>query len=396
MSAPHGEPDSRKVPLRRPWIILTLLLLLTRAPRLLAAGANNLAARALLPEWRAVQQEVALPRCETRVGTSAAEPYLALARRWDPASQRARLNGGRAAWLAGDCATAWASWEQALAADPSDQIAALWLLWASGADAGSLPGRFPAVALSRYADLAARRAGTTRQGAATWYELSLALAPGREAADGLAGLYLQAGEKERALAVWQRLAEALPEGDAEHWWALGQAAELEGNWEHAARAYGQGAEVSAAPYELWMRQAGMFRRLGRASEQEAAYHHAILTCPDCLAPYLNLGHLWSQHGQYEGALDWYVEAGRIAPRDARPPYHRAQMLHRAGESVLAIEALAQAIALHRGQPWQWAVQLGDWRLELGDTEGALATYHQALEWKPGTAAIQEQIERATR
>ena len=33
------------------------------------------------------------------------------------------------------------------------------------------------------------------------------------------------------------------------------------------------------------------------------------------------------------------------------------------------------------------MQLGNWLAEAGDKEGALAAYHQALEWKPGDEGI---------
>jgi predicted negative regulator of RcsB-dependent stress response len=38
------------------------------------------------------------------------------------------------------------------------------------------------------------------------------------------------------------------------------------------------------------------------------------------------------------------------------------------------------------------VELGDWRLALGDREGALADYHQALEWNPGDGSILKRLE----
>jgi len=37
------------------------------------------------------------------------------------------------------------------------------------------------------------------------------------------------------------------------------------------------------------------------------------------------------------------------------------------------------------------VQLGNWLAEAGDKEGALAAYHQALEWKPGEEGIEAKI-----
>jgi len=57
----------------------------------------------------------------------------------------------------------------------------------------------------------------------------------------------------------------------------------------------------------------------------------------------------------------------------------------------AVSWLQTAIGLYPGQPWNWAVQLGDWLAESGDREGALAAYRQALEWKPGDEGIAAKI-----
>jgi len=40
----------------------------------------------------------------------------------------------------------------------------------------------------------------------------------------------------------------------------------------------------------------------------------------------------------------------------------------------AVSWLRTASGLYPGQPWNWAVQLGDWLAESGDKEGALAAY----------------------
>jgi Flp pilus assembly protein TadD len=57
----------------------------------------------------------------------------------------------------------------------------------------------------------------------------------------------------------------------------------------------------------------------------------------------------------------------------------------------AVSWLRTAIGLYKGQPWDWAVQLGDWLAESGDKEGALAAYRQALEWKPGDEGIAAKV-----
>jgi cytochrome c-type biogenesis protein CcmH/NrfG len=66
-----------------------------------------------------------------------------------------------------------------------------------------------------------------------------------------------------------------------------------------------------------------------------------------------------------------------------------------GQGARAAEALERAIARHGGQPWQWAMQLGDWRLALGDPAGALDAYRQALEWQPGEATIRERVDQVS-
>jgi predicted TPR repeat methyltransferase len=61
----------------------------------------------------------------------------------------------------------------------------------------------------------------------------------------------------------------------------------------------------------------------------------------------------------------------------------------------AVDVICHNVAgcqcLYPGQPWDWAVQLGDWLAEAGDREGALAAYRQALEWKPGDEGMAAKI-----
>jgi hypothetical protein len=50
---------------------------------------------------------------------------------------------------------------------------------------------------------------------------------------------------------------------------------------------------------------------------------------------------------------------------------------------------------HSNQPWYWAVELGDWRLAMGDRKGALEAYQLAWGWMPGEALIEDRIEHMT-
>jgi len=409
-----------------------LALLLARVPHLLAAGANNLAAWALASEWKEVSQQVGFPRCGRRLESPDAARYTAAALRWDPGYGRALVNQGRVAWLEGECSEARANWEQALLAAPGDQVAAFWLFWASGTDTDRLPEGLSPEALAQAAYGAGQYAETAgAEGtAAAWYELSQDMGPSREAANRLARLYQREERLEEAIAVWQRLAAARPQECPDHWWALGQAAELAQEWEQASWAYGRGVEVTSEvaedPYDFWMRQGVAFERLQRREEAEAAYRQAQAVRPDVPWPYLSLGHLRRKQEDYAGALAWYRQAETVAPEHLAPAYYQgmmyylledyvearvylertlvvnpdhigsnyylAQALHQLRERDQAVTFLAQAVALHTGKPWRWVVQLGNWRLELGDREGAMAAYQQALEWRPGESEVERRIE----
>lgn len=427
------QPVTNKKPLKLPTkrvgllFLLALALLLARAPHLLATGANNLAARALVSEWQEVSQQVDLPRCEKQLEHSMAARYAMTALHWNPRYGRALVNQGRVAWLEGRCSEAWTGWEQALQATPTDQVTAFWLFWASGADTDELPNNLSAGMLVQAAYGAGWRAETAgaESAAVAWYELSLDLNPTRETADRLARLYQQEDQLEEAIAAWQRVASALPRESPDHWWALGQAAELAQEWERAAWAYGQGIEVAEESYDFWIQQGVAFERLQQWKNATKAYHQALLARPDLAGAYLGLGHVHRKQQNYVEALDWYRRAEAAAPGQFGPVYHQgltyyflesntkaqsyleralaintdhaksnyylSQTLYSSGDIEQAVVFMTQAVASYKGQPWQWAVQLGDWHLELGDREGAMAAYQQALEWRPGEEKIERRL-----
>jgi tetratricopeptide (TPR) repeat protein len=420
--------------------IVVGVLLLTRLPSLLAAGANSLATRALLPEWEGVSQGLGFPRCERGLEASAAEPYLAQALRWDPGSQRTLVNQGRVDWLTGTCDAAGESWAQALLVAPTDHVAAFWTLWASGGDPRDLPDPLRADALANYAFWTGRDARKKDTSAMrAWLQLALDLSPDREMGARVTGLYRN--NEKVAHALWERLAATLPEDEADHWWAIARMAELEEDPARAAWAYRQGVEVAADAYPFWMAYAATLEGLESWEEAEAAYGQALISRPDVVRPYLKLGDLRAGQGDFDGALAWYNEAQAVDetinpfylaamvhygegqdaqarawleealaldPEHAPSLYYMAQVLYRLGEKVQAVTFLERAVLARPrlwlwkrvwNQPphensWKWAMQLGDWRLELEDREGALAAYEQALGWQPGEASIQERIQRA--
>jgi tetratricopeptide (TPR) repeat protein len=105
------------------------------------------------------------------------------------------------------------------------------------------------------------------------YQLSLEIAPNQQTADRLTQLLVRENREGEAIVVWDRIAAASPVEDPGHWWALGQAEELQQDWELAADAYGQGARSSEEPDKFWLG-----RGAGEASILESAAVRSSSSC----------------------------------------------------------------------------------------------------------------------
>ena len=419
---------------RRYWLlhillfVLFLSLLLSAVPDLLASGMNNLASRVLVSEWRVVSQKVGIPRCGEDGFESKSEPYTQAALFFRPDNIGSLVNSGRSAWLKGDCSSAETNWKHVLEMTPENQVVVFWMYWVSGGNANRLTEALSPELMADYTYRTGERVHNEGnvEAALEWYELSMDLKPSRRVASKIAYLYRQAECVEKAMAVWQRLATVLPEEHADHWWALGQVAELDRRWEEAARVYGIGSEIAEEPYDFWVRQGYALRRLERWEKAEETYRQALAVDPGNFWPYMYLGYVQSKQGNYEAARSWYELAWKLAPDDFNPMYHLgvtsfrqeryveakkwleaasevlpdnlwciyylAQTSYHLEEFVRAENFLSQAVSLHPGMPWEWAVQLGDWRLALGEQQGALDMYQQALIWRPNEEIIQNRIE----
>jgi tetratricopeptide (TPR) repeat protein len=408
--------------------LLVMALLLIRGPRMLTAIANNGATVALVREWQGVIPSQGLPRCETQLETSVAERYLVPAMIWGVESRSTLLNRGRIAWIEGKCSEAKEIWEQVTRLWPTDSVSAFWRFWLDGGRPEVLSEAIGAEQLARYADTSgqqAEREGAT-DAAISWLELSLSLEPTRGVAGRLATLHREVGRPQDADAVLERLIGELTVEDADYWWALGQVAELDGQWGKAAQAYSRGAELEEAPYEFRLSEAAALEKLEDWDAAKTAYRAALEARPDLMWPYLRLGHLQRRAGDIEGALARYRQAQAADPDSTLPSfytgvlffdhgavseaqgyfekalgidsshvesvYYLSQSLYRRGQARDAVNLLAQAVAMQGGQRWRWAVELGDWRLALGNVEGALAAYRQALEWNPEEGSILRRLE----
>lgn len=328
-----------------------------------------------------------------------ARGYLSLELRLDPTRRpRALMERGWAAWLEGDCEGAQRAWEQACAEGPPDRVAVscLQLYLRSEGELGRVPrAGLGAEWMAGYAHDFGRRAERAEAEAQTefCYALSLELAPSREAATRLTRLLRRAERGEEAVAVWDGLAAALPPEDPDRWWALGEAAGLRRDWELSAWAYGQGGERAEEPYRFWRARGRALQRLQDWEGAQRAYQRALWARPGYYLPYLYLGQVHLRQERDLRAWRWFGAALAMRSDHASSNYHMAQVLHKTGAEHVAVSFLARAVELHPREPWRWAVRLGDWRLALGDREGALAAYRRALEWRPAEDSIEERIEQ---
>lgn len=407
--------------------ILLLLFLLTGAANLMAVSLNNIASGFFLSDVLEARKYEVL-HCGVVQKETEADIFAKKALIFRPNASRAIVNLGRSAWLEGRCATAEDDWTKVFEANPRSQVAAFWLYWASGGDVGSLSDRLSVDRMAEYAYEYGKLANKAENpdAALDWYEVSMELAPSRRAATGVSYLYQKRGQLEQAVEVWQQLSEVLSQDHADYWWSLGQVAELERRWAEAARVYGIGSEIAEEPYDFWVRQGYALRRLERWEKAEETYRQALAVDLGNFWPYMYLGYVQSEQGNYEAARSWYELAWKLGPDDFNPMYHLgvtnfrqeryveakkwleaasevlpdnlwciyylAQTSYHLEEFVRAENFLSQAVSLHPGQPWEWAVQLGDWRLALGKQQGALDAYQKALIWRPDEEIIQDRIE----
>jgi tetratricopeptide (TPR) repeat protein len=343
------------------------------------------------------------------------------------------LNLGRAQWLSDERGAATESWKTSVGLHPEDGIAQLE--YANGLYA---LGRIDE-AVAHYAQIRgideyffAMGQHAQQQGviaaAIEWYELNSRVAPTLISARSLVPLYVKMGQYERAQIIWQRLVNVTPSRSAEHWWAMGELASIEGNWDDAARIFTTGAGLSPEPYDYLMRAGEAWCRAGNFLAAEEAYRLALRERSDLVSPYLSLGQLALQRGQYDEALDWYSTADRIQPSGgaakygqglvywqmgdrgsacdyfeeavaenrmhADAQYYVAQCLYHQGLYRSALVALQDAIntaSSHGDRPVTWAVMLADWACELGDLGLARSFYLQALQWDPENAVIRKRL-----
>lgn len=395
---------------------LVFVIVIIVIPGLFATFINNLTGIFILSEWRGVVPEFGIPKCEIILLHPHAEKYLHFAIGLAPENRLTLINQGRIAWLKGDCASAKASWDLAQQIAPDDPIIAFWLFWANGVELFKISPIIGVDNLARYTD---STGWLTEQGGAfdaaiSWYKLSFNLVPTQTLVERLSHLYIKTGYFDDAQIFWNHVLLILSPENSIYWWAKGQVAELNQEWALAAQAYGIGASLSETPFEYYNHQAEVSKQLGDWNQVEFAYRSAIRARPDVQWVYVEIGNVRYFLGDYNDAFSWYQQALTLSPKDpgvlyhlgetlyqqkhfsaaqiyfekvlvfdpkyAKANYFLAQCLYLDNQTEKAIGFLTIAVDVSNENPWQWAKQLGDWKLSAGDKEGALVAYKKALEW----------------
>ncbi len=412
------------------FIFLPICLTVLLVSGILARGAvqsawlNNRGSLHLLTEWQVYDDLSSLPRCLVWLKQTTARSWYEQALESNPPNQRAQLGLGRAAWLEGNCDEAVGHWNQALALDRQDIFADWEIANALYADGHTLQAMssYRKVQAGPYFFFRGLRAAFKGDYAEAMrgYELSVALQPTRDSVQALAAAYLdmkyQPAEAKR---LWLAFASTTQPDDPDHWWALGQAAEIDQQWTNALANYDQSIALQTHPYLLHIAysQAGMVSmQVADYARGEVYLQKALSLQPKNMLTYLRLGELEQRQKRYEAAQDWYSRAAALDPESELPYYYlgllfrelgntvttRQMFLHadqlnsrnssvkfylglsayEAGELSAAIALLEQAVALYPGTSIGWARMLGDWYLQAGRCPDAIALVKRLVESQP--------------
>lgn len=335
----------------------------------------------------------------------------------------------RLLWMRGRCSEAVKLWQDIVKSGTYHPAPVVGLVWTSD----TLPQEeIPSLAQFAYGKgLLAERAGAN-DAAYAWYLRSYAILPGRSSASGLVHLYVEDGNTVKVIELLQEMATVLPDTNADHWWVLGQIAEINKNWTSAAEYYGNAAQLITDPYTDLMRQGQMLQYAGALEDAQEIYRKALDFCPEQIVePYMRLGHLarlqqdydnallWYKKaqeirpdlmepihfqgrvffelGNYEVALEYFTAARRLSPNNAGAFYYSALCLYQMGEEATAIDMLGRAVDAfiiekeYYGLPIQQSILLGDWLLKQGNIEEAKRIWERALLWVPDNVDLKQRL-----
>ncbi len=348
-------------------------------PSVWARAQLNLFMRDLTRVWTAdtliPSQDACPPADEAMTERMAAR--LARAAEADP---NILLHQGELACVQGHRAQARTLWESGAEEVPPDPITSLFAAIAAFPDRQIIASPYQK-AMGQYGSGRGRREERQEDipTAIDWYEFSLAYAPSGATAGKLAALYRQLGRDASVEEVWQRLQSSFSSESAEYWWALGQMAEQQKDWEAAASAYQKAAALAAGEdaFKYFLREGLMWLRARDFEKAAAAYQQAIGQKPDKVDGYLGMGHVFRYQKQYARAVPWYEKAIEAAPNHYAAYYYLGTMAREQGDYEQAVAYFDKALARnprHADSFYQKALALD----AMGKREAALKILDEAI------------------
>ena len=360
-------------------ILAACFALLTLTPTFWARGQVNRFMRDLARVWTV---ETLLPNQE-----ACAPIQPRLASRMAAALSRANnhdpnmlLHQGQLACVQGDLVRAARAWQQAADRTPPPPVENLFAAIASFAHREIIDTAYRK-GIGTYGYNRGNRSEKADKLslAVDWYEFSFAYDPSGKTAGKLAVLYGKLGRDVSAEDVWMRLQTAFTSDSPEYWWAVGQIAEQQKDWEAAARAYHQAATsaTDATGYKYLLREGLMWLRARAFEKSAAAYQQAIARAPKKVDGYLGMGHVYRYQKQYQKAFPWYEKAIEVAPNHYAAYYYLGTMAREQGDYTTALRWFDQALARNAADAltyYQKALTLD----ALGRREEAITALEEAI------------------
>lgn len=359
--------------------VATFFALLTLGPSVWARGQVNLFMRDLTRVWTPdmlIPAPDACPPADPAL-TQPMAARLARAQNDDP---NLLLHQGELACVQGDRARARRAWAAEAGRIPSPQVASLFAAIAAFPDNEIIDTSYQ----KEIGNYGSKRGAQEEKldlldEAVNWYEFSFAYAPSGKTAGKLAALYQKLGRDASVEDVWQRLQSAFSSDSPDYWWAVGQAAEQQKDWEAAAQAYEKAAALASASdaYKYLLREGLMWLRAREFEKSEAAYQKAIALEPKKVDGYLGVGHVYRYQKLYDQAASWYEKAIQIAPNHFAAYYYLGTMAREQGDYQDALNWFARSLArnpAHSPSYYQKALTLD----AMGDRRGAIVALEEAI------------------
>lgn len=161
----------------------------------------------------------------------------------------------------------------------------------------------------------------------------------------------------------------------------GNAAFRAGEWTAALERFETALRLEPDLVVAALQAARCVVKLDRLTAAREAFAHVLRLDPKNYSAWLEAGHLCRQMGELHQAAGAYQHAVDANPERYEAHLAMARVLHQLGQSGLAESAFATALACADGVQGaaEVAHRMGQYRLELGDPEGALSALQTGLQ-----------------